>query len=107
MEQINIVIFIASFVIALVAIYVLYALLMFQGGKNLRGSELQLTTKNILEQVEVLFEKGEYALVELLATKYLDRVPTHKEVRQYLAQAYFKDKKYNNAMKQCLIILKK
>lgn len=107
MEQVNMLIFVAAFIVALAAIYVLYALLMFQGNKNLKGSELQLTTKNILEQVEILFEKGEYALVQLLATKYLDRVPSHKEVRRYLAQSYFKDKKYNNAMKQCLIILKR
>lgn len=105
MEQINIILFIAAFLIALAAIYVLYALLMFQGSK--KSAELQLTTKNILEQVQILFEKGEYALVQLLATKYLDRVPNHKEVRRYLAQSYYKDKKYNNSMKQCLIILKK
>ena len=94
-------------IIALITIYVLYAIIMYQGSKNGRGNELQLSTKNILEQVEVLFEKGEYALVQLLATKYLDRVPSHLEVREYLARAYYKDKKYNNAIKQCLIILKK
>ncbi len=107
MADINIIIISAAFILALVAIYVLYAIMMYQGGKTGKGNELQLSTKNILDQVQVLFDKGEYALVELLATKYLDRVPTHKEVRQYLAHAYFKDKKYNNAIKQCLIILKK
>lgn len=107
MANINVVIISAAFILALGAIYILYAIIMYQGGKNPKGSELQLSTKNILDQVEVLFDKGEYALVELLATKYLDRVPSHQEVRQYLAQAYFKDKKYNNAIKQCLIILKK
>ena len=106
MTSTNIII-IALVVIALITIYVLYAIIMYQGGKNGRGNELQLSTKNILEQVEVLFDKGEYALVQLLATKYLDRVPSHIEVREYLAQAYFKDKKYNNAIKQCMIILKK
>lgn len=107
MANINVIIIAAAFVLALVAIYVLYAIMMFQGTKNSKGNDLQLSTKNILEQVEVLFDKGEYALVQLLATKYLDRVPTHQEVRQYLAHAYYKDKKYNNAIKQCLTILKK
>lgn len=107
MANINVILISAAFILALVAIYILYAIMMFQGVKNNRGGELQLSTKNILDQVEVLFEKGEYALVELLATKYLDRVPSHQAVRQYLAQAYYKDKKYNNAIKQCLIILKK
>lgn len=107
MTNINVLLIIAAFILAVVAIYVLYAIIMYQGTKNNKGGELQLSTKNILDQVEVLFEKNEYALVELLATKYLDRVPSHMEVRQYLAQAYFKDKKINNCIKQCLIILKK
>ena len=107
MANFNILLIAAAFVLALIAVYVLYAIIMHQGNKNSKGNELQLSTKNILDQVEVLFNKGEYALVQLLATKYLDRVPSHREVRQYLAQAYFKDKKYNNSIKQCLIILKK
>ncbi len=107
MVNANIILIAAAFVIALAAIYILYAIIMFQGNRNSKGNELQLTTKNILDQIEVLFEKNEFALVELLATKYLDRVPSHQEVRQYLAHAYYKDKKYNNSIKQCLIILKK
>lgn len=107
MVNANIILIAAAFVIALAAIYILYAIIMFQGNRNSKGGELQLTTKNILDQIEVLFEKNEFALVELLATKYLDRVPSHQEVRQYLAHAYYKDKKYNNSIKQCLIILKK
>lgn len=107
MANLNIIIIIAAFLFAIIAIYALYAIIMYQGSKNGRDNELQLTTKNILEQVEVLYEKGEYALIQLLATKYLERVPNHPKVRFYLAQAYFKDKKYNNAIKQCLTILKK
>ncbi|MCM1003927.1 MAG: tetratricopeptide repeat protein [Candidatus Gastranaerophilales bacterium] len=107
MANLNIIIIIAAFLFAVVAIYALYAIIMFQGNKVGKDNELQLTTKNILEQVEVLYEKGEYALIQLLATKYLERVPNHPKVRFYLAQAYYKDRKYNNAIKQCLTILKK
>ena len=103
----NVILIATAFVLALVFIYILYAIIMYQGGKSNKGAELQLSTKNILEQVKVLFDKNEFALVQLLATKYLDRVPGHKEVRQYLAKAYFSDKKYNNAINQCLIILKR
>ena len=60
MEQVNILIFVAAFIVALAAIYILYALLMFQGNRNMKGSELQLTTKNILEQVEILFESASF-----------------------------------------------
>ena len=107
MANYNVILIAVAFILALVAIYALYAIILHQGIKSSKGNELQLTTKNILEQVEVLFEKKEFALVQLLATKYLDRVPSHLQVRQYLAQAYYEDKKYNNAIKQCLIILKK
>ncbi len=97
---------IIAFLVAFGAIYALYSILLFNGGNN-KGDDLQLSTKNILEQVEVLYNKQEYALVELLATKYLDRVPNHVEVRKYLAKAYLEDKKYNSAMKQCVLILQK
>lgn len=105
MQDINILIIVISFVVAIIAIYVLYSIILFQGGS--KGDELQLSTKNILEQVEVLFDKKEYALVQLLATKYLDRVPGHLDVRIFLAKAFYEDKKYNQAIKQCGIILKK
>ncbi len=102
----NIILIIVAFLIASGAIYTLYSILLFKGVTS-KGDELQLSTKNILEQVEVLFSKQEYALVELLATKYLDRVPGHYEVRKILAKAYYEDKKYNLAMKQCNIVLQK
>ena len=101
----NVVFIIVAFVVAGAAIYALYSIILFQGVS--KGDELQLSTKNILEQVDILFSKQEYALVELLASKYLDRVPGHLEVRKFLAKAYYEDKKYNQSIKQCEIILKK
>lgn len=106
MTDTNIIIIIVAFVVAIAAIYILYSIILFQGGTK-KGEELQLSTKNILDQVEVLFDKKEYALVQLLATKYLDRVPSHIDVRVYLAKAYYEDRKYNQAIRQCSIILKK
>ncbi|MBR6127784.1 tetratricopeptide repeat protein, partial [bacterium] len=106
MDSTNLIIIVVAFVVAIAAIYVLYSIILFQGGTS-KGDDLQLTTKNVLDQVEVLYSKKEYALVELLATKYLDRVPGHTEVRLYLAKAFYKDKKYNQSIKHCEIILKK
>ena len=107
MADTNIIIIIVAFVVAIGAIYILYSIILFQGGSGKKGDELQLSTKNILDQVKVLFDKKEYALVQLLATKYLDRVPSHIDVRIYLAKAYFEDRKYNQAIRQCLTVLKK
>ena len=106
MTDTNLIIIIIAFLVAIAAIYILYSIILYQGSSG-KGEELQLSTKNILEQVQVLFDKKEYALVQLLATKYLDRVPTHWDVRIYLAKAYYEDRKYNQAIRQCLIILKK
>lgn len=107
MADINIIIIVVAFVVAVAAIYILYSIILYQGPSGKNGDDLQLSTKNILDQVEVLFDKKEYSLVQLLATKYLDRVPSHIKVRIYLAKAYYEDKKYNQAIKQCSIILKK
>ena len=107
MADVNIIIIVVAFVVAVAAIYILYSIILYQGPSGKNGDDLQLSTKNILDQVEVLFDKKEYSLVQLLATKYLDRVPNHIEVRIYLAKAYYEDRKYNQAIKQCSIILKK
>lgn len=105
--NINVVYILVAFAVAMVAIYFLYAIIIPKGSDRSKDKEFQLTTKNILEHVQTLYEQGEYALVQLLAMKYLERMPSHVEVRQYLAKAYFKDKKYNNAIKQCITILKR
>ena len=97
MADTNIIIIVVAFVVAVAAIYILYSIILFQGSGSQKGDDLQLSTKNILDQVEVLYDKKEYALVQLLATKYLDRVPGHIEVRIYLAKAYYEDRKYNQA----------
>ena len=102
----NIVLIIVAFAVATAAIYALYSIILFQGVSS-KGDDLQLTTKNILDQVDVLYSKKEYALVQLLASKYLDRVPGHTEVRKFLAKAYLEDKKYNQSINQCNIILEK
>ena len=87
MTDTNIIIIVVAFVVAIIAIYILYSIILYQGSSTSRGDELQISTKNILEQVEVLFDKKEYALVQLMATQYLDRVPGHTELSIYLAKS--------------------
>ena len=49
MADTNIIIIIVAFVVAIGAIYILYSIILFQGGSGKKGDELQLSTKNILE----------------------------------------------------------
>ncbi len=95
----NIVSTIIMFLVATVAIYLLYFIIL-----NL-GRNSQLSDKEVLNQLKELFAKQQYELVELLATKYLERNPNFIEVRRYLARAYLANKKYKNAINQCDIIL--
>lgn len=105
--NVNVIYILVAFILAMVAVYILYAIIIPKGSDSAKDKEFQLNTKNILEHVKTLFDQGEYGLVELLAIQYLERMPSHMEVRQYLADAYFRDKKYNNAIKQCQTILKR
>lgn len=105
--NINVIIIAAAIALIFLVGYVLYAIVIPKGTGNNGDKDFQLTTEKILENVKLLFEQGEYALAQLLAIKYLERRPDNKEVRSYLAKSYYKDKKYNNAIKQCITILKK
>ena len=104
-SAVNIAIIVVAFVVAGAAIYILYSLLLFNGSKD-PHAEMQLSTKDILAQVEVLYKKREYPLLALLATKYLDRVPHNYAVREYLAKAYFETRNINKAISECALLIK-
>lgn len=104
--MLNITIILVAFAVAGAAIYVLYSLLLHTGSSKDPHSELQLSTKDILDQVEVLYKKREYPLLVLLATKYLDRVPGNYAVREYLAKAYYETRNINKAIAECAILIK-
>ena len=104
-SAVNIAIIVIAFVLGGAAIYTLYSLLLFNGGKD-PHVDLQLSTKDILEQVEILYKKKEYPLLALLATKYLDRVPGNMAVREYLAKAYYEMKNINKAIAECALLIK-
>lgn len=87
-------------------LFVLYASLVSADNAE-QGKGLQVTTKNILEQVENLYNEKEYAILEILSKKYLERVPKHFGVRCYLAKCYFDTNKTTAAIYECLKILKK
>ena len=92
--------------ISILGLFILYIFLVSAENAE-QGKGLQVTTKNILEQVENLYNEKEYTILEILAKKYLERVPKHYGVRCYLAKCYYDTNKITPAIYECLKILKK
>ena len=103
--MLNITVIVLAFVLAGAMIYILYSLLLFTGSKEPR-QELQLTTKDAIAHVDVLYKKKEYALLELFAVNFLNRVPSNNSVREYLAKAYYETKQINKAVQECAYLIK-
>ena len=99
----NLVLSIVALVMGAIAIYLLYAILIVSGDKN---PNLQVSKQNILEQIELLYKKKEFGILEMLAKNYLEKVPNHFHVRFYLAKMYFDIGKIFNCTKECETILK-
>jgi len=93
-------------IVTIIGLFILYAVLVSAENAE-QGKGLQVTTKNILEQVENLYNEKEYTILEILAKKYLERVPKHYGVRCYLAKCYYDTNKITQAIYECLKILKK
>ncbi len=93
-------------IVTVVALFILYGVLASAENAE-QGKGLQVTTKNILEQVENLYNEKEYTILEILAKKYLERVPRHYGVRCYLAKCFYDTNKITQAIYECLKILKK
>jgi len=103
MEINNLIICIIAVLMGTIALYVLYSILLF---KDTNGQNLQITKKNMLEQIEYLYQKKEYGILEMLAKRYLERVPKNYPVRYYLAKVYSNVGKIAKSIRECEIILK-
>ncbi len=93
-------------IVAVIGLFILYGALVSAENAD-QGKGLQVTTKNILEQVENLYNEKEYTILEILAKKYLERVPKHYGVRCYLCKCFYETNKITQAIYECLKILKK
>ena len=93
-------------IVSVIGLFVLYGALVSAENAD-QGKGLQVTTKNILEQVENLYNEKEYTILEILAKKYLERVPKHYGVRCYLCKCFYETNKITQAIYECLKILKK
>ena len=87
-------------------IYILYKI-MLGSDKTGNDSELQITSKDIIEQLKILRKQKKFIIVENLATKYLEQKPADDAVRTIYAKALHESKKTYDAIDQAKIILKR
>ena len=87
-------------------IYFLYKLMLGSEGGKTEDVELQITSKELLEQLSILYKQKKYNIVESLAKKYLDKKPKDDDVRVLLARTLHAVKRVYEAIDQLKVVLK-
>ncbi len=85
-------------------IYVLYKL-MLGSSKERDDVELQITSKEIFEQLSILQKQKKYNIVESLAKKYLEKKPNDDGVRMLYAKALYESKRVYDAIEHAKFII--
>lgn len=86
-------------------IYVLYKI-MLGSDKDSKDADLQISNRDLLEQISILQKQKKYAIAESLAKNFLEKKPNAFDVRVGLAKVLYDQKKYFEAIDQTKIILK-
>lgn len=90
--------------IVTVLIYVLYKMMLGVGTS--KDTELEITAKNLLEQINILYRQKRYSIVETLAKKYLETKPQENDIREVLIKTLYETKNLYEAIDQAKILLK-
>ena len=85
-------------------IYFLYKI-MISFDRDKKDSELQITSKEILEQINILHSQKQYKIVEKLSNKYLAQKPGDDGVRIILAKVLYEQKRIYDAIDEAKIVL--
>ncbi len=86
-------------------IYFLYKVMLSMNREN-SDAELQITSKEILEQLTILHKQKKNNIVENLAKSYLAKKPNDTGVRTILAKALYDSGKVYDAIDQIKIIIR-
>lgn len=86
-------------------IYFLYKFMLGMD-KTKTDDDLQITSAEILEQLNILYKQKSYSIVVSLAKKYLEKKPSNIEVRTILTKALHHCKKTTEAIDQALNIIR-
>ena len=74
-------------------------------GSDNNNNELQITSKDLLEQVSILYKQKKYSIAENLAKKYLEKKPADDEVRTILTKILYASGKMFDAIEHAKIII--
>lgn len=96
-------IFFTIFVITAM-IYILYKIIL-SSDRDKTNTELQITTQDILQEINILYKQRKYNIVEKLARNYLDKRPKETEIRVILARVLYETRKYYEAINQAKLII--
>lgn len=86
-------------------IYFIYKIIL--GPERLgNDSELQITAKEIIEELNILYKQKKYNIVQSLAKNYLQRKGGNDDVRAILAKSYYETKDFYLAVEEIRKIVK-
>lgn len=84
-------------------IYFLYNIML---GNEKKPEELQITSRELLEQVKILHKQKKYQIVENLAKKYLEKKFNDSDVRAILAKSLHEAGKVYESIEQAKVVAK-
>lgn len=85
-------------------IYCLYTIML--GSKTGRDVELQITSEDLVKQLNILYKQRKYNIVESLAKNYLEKKPKDNSVRSVLTKTLHAENRTFDAIEQAKIIIK-
>lgn len=85
-------------------IYILYKIMLGSADRGSKDSDLQITSLELVEQLNILRKQKKYNIVETLAKKYLEKKGNDDDVRTVLAKSLHDEKKIYDAIEHAKII---
>lgn len=99
-------VFIFFTILVVVALIFFLYQVMVSAEKEKKDEDLQITSKEILEQITILQKQKRHNIVEQLSKKYLEKKPDDTGVRTILVRALFDVQKHFEAIDQAQQVLK-
>jgi len=85
-------------------IYLLYIIML--GSEKNKEEELQITSHELIEQLNILRKQKKYNIVETLAKKYLEKKPKDDEIRTILTKVFHDTNRIYEAIEHAKVVIK-